>query len=40
MPYCTVLRDSFTMIKSEELIKTVSVMNKTTCSSEPFHSKL
>ena len=29
---------SFTMIMSEELIKIVSVMNKTTCSSDPFPS--
>ena len=28
------------MITSEELIKIVSVMNKTTCSSDPFPSKL
>ena len=28
------------MITSEELIKIVSVMNKTTCSSDPFTSKL
>ena len=40
MPYCTVLLESFTMITSEELIKIVSVMNKTTCSSDPFPSLL
>ena len=40
MPYCTVLLDSFTMITSEELINIVSVMNKTTWSSDPFPSKL
>ena len=40
MPYCTVLLESFTMITSEELIKIISVMNKTTCSSDPFPSKL
>ena len=40
MPCCTVLLDSFTMITSEELIKIISVMNKTTCSSDPFPSKL
>ena len=28
------------MITSEELIKIISVMNKTTCSSDPFPSKL
>ena len=28
------------MIMSEELIKIVSVMNKTTCSSDPFPTKL
>ena len=32
--------ESFTMITSEELIKIISVMNKTTCSSDPFPSKL
>ena len=40
MPYCTVLLATFTMIMSEELINIVSVMNKTTCSSDPFPSKL
>ena len=40
MPYCTVLFESFRMITSKELIKIVSVMNKTTCSSDPFPSKL
>ena len=40
MPYCTVLLESFTMITSEEMIKIVSVMNKTTCSSDPFPYKL
>ena len=40
MPTCANLFDRFTMITSEELIKIVSVMNKTTCSSDPFPSKL
>ena len=40
MPYCTVLLESFTMLTSEEFIKIISVMNKTTCSSDPFPSKL
>ena len=40
MPYCTVLLESFTMITSEELINIVLIMNKTTCSSDPFPSKL
>ena len=31
MPTCTILLESFTMITSEELIKIVSVINKTTC---------
>ena len=39
IPYCTVLLESFTMIMSEEF-KIVSVMNKTTYSSDPFPSKL
>ena len=34
MPTCAILFDRFTMITSEELTKIVSVMNKTTCSSE------
>ena len=40
MPTCANLFDRFTMITSEELSKIVSVMNKTTCSSDPFPSKL
>ena len=40
MPYLQFLLESFTMITSEELIKIISVMNKTTCSSDPFPSKL
>ena len=38
MSYCTVLLESFTMITSEELINIVSVIYKTTCSSEISHS--
>ena len=33
---CANLLERFIMITSEELIKIVSVMNKTTCSSDPF----
>ena len=40
MPICANLLERFTMITSEELIKIVSVMNKTRCSSDPFPSKL
>ena len=40
MPTCVNLLERFTMLTSEELIKIVSVMNKTTCSSDPFPSKL
>ena len=40
MPTCTNLLERFTMITSAELIKIVSVMNKTTCSSDPLPSKL
>ena len=40
MSYCTDFLESFTMITSEELINIVSVMNKTTCSSDPFPSNL
>ena len=40
MPTCANLFDRFTIITSEELIKMVYLMNKTTCSSDPFHTKL
>ena len=40
MPTCANLFDRFTMITSGELIKIVSVMNKTPCLSDPFPSKL
>ena len=40
IPTCANLFDRFTMITNEELITIVSVMNKTTCSSDPFPSKL
>ena len=40
MSICANLFDRFTMITSEELIKIVSVMNKTKCSPDPFPSKL
>ena len=40
MPTCANLIDRFIMITSEELIKIVSVMNKTTCSSDPFPTRL
>ena len=40
MPTCANLFDRFTMITSEGMIKIVSVMNKTTCSFDPFPSRL
>ena len=40
MPTRANLFDRFTIITSKELNKIVSVMNKTTCSSDPFPSKL
>ena len=40
MPTCTNLLGRFTMITSEELIKIVFVMNKTTYSTDLFPSKL
>ena len=40
MPTCAILLERFTLITSEELIKIVSVMNKTTCPFDPFPSKL
>ena len=39
IPTCANLLERITMITSEELIKIVSVINKTTCSSDPFPSK-
>ena len=40
MPYWTVLLENFTMITSEELINIVSIINKTTCLSDHFPSRL
>ena len=40
MPYYTVLFENFAKITSEKLINIVSVINKTTCSFDPFPSKL
>ena len=40
MSTCANLLERFTMITSEELINIVYVMNKTTCSSDTFPSKL
>ena len=40
MHTCAHLLERFTMITSEELIKIEYVINKTTCLSDPFPSKL
>ena len=37
---CTTVFDKFALVSKEELIKIISVMNKTTCASDPFPTKL
>ena len=40
LPSCTTVFDKFTLVSKEELIKILSVMNKNTCASDPFPTKL
>ena len=40
MPECTVVLDHFEVISKPELVKIISCMHKTTCSSDPFPTKL
>ena len=40
LPTCTTVFDKFALVSKEELIKIISVMNKTTCASDPFPTKL
>ena len=40
MPVCTARLDHFDVVTVEELTKIISCMNKTTCKSDPFPTKL
>ena len=40
MPECTAVLDHFDVISKPELVKIISCMHKTTCSSDPFPTKL
>ena len=40
LPSCTTVFDKFALVSKEELIKIISVMNKTTCALDPFPTKL
>ena len=40
MPECTAVLDHFDVITKPELVKVISGMHKTTCSSDPFPTKL
>ena len=40
LPHCTTIFNHFVPLTSVELLKIISVMNKTTCVSDPFPTKL
>ena len=40
LPACTTITENFTLVKTEELSKIISCMNKTTCASDPFPTRL
>ena len=40
MPECTAVPDHFEVISKPELVKIISCMHKTTCSLDPFPTKL
>ena len=40
MPECTAVLDHFEVISKAELVKIISCVHKTTCSSDPFPTKL
>ena len=40
MPVCTASLDHFDIVTVEELTRIISCMNKTTCKSDPFPTKL
>ena len=40
LPACTAILENFTLVTNEELSKIISCMNKTTCASDPFPTRL
>ena len=40
LPACTTIIENFTLVTTEELSKIISCMNKTTCASDPFPTRL
>ena len=40
LPACTAILENFTLVTKEELSKIISCMNKTTCASDPFPTRL
>ena len=40
LPACTTIIENFTLVTTEELSKIISCMNKTTCASDPFSTRL
>ena len=40
LPHCTTIFDHFVSLTSVEIMKIFSIMNKTTCVSDPFPTKL
>ena len=40
MVACTTIIENFTLVTTEELSKIISCMNKTTCASDPFPTRL
>ena len=40
LPACTTIIGNFTLVTTEELSKIISCMNKTTCASDPFPTRL
>ena len=40
LPACTTIFENFTLVTTEELSKIISCMNKTTCASDPFPTRL
>ena len=40
LPGCTTIIENFTLVTTEELSKIISCLNKTTCASEPFPTRL
>ena len=40
LPACTAILENFTLVTNEELTKIISCMNKTTCASDKFPTRL